>query len=457
MNADPTTGGAPTSAGAFPPGFLWGAATSAYQIEGAAREDGKGESIWDRFVREAGRIRGGDTGDVAADHYHRFPADVALMAELGLGAYRFSVSWPRVLPTGAGRVNAAGLDFYDRLVDELLRRDIAPFVTLYHWDLPQALENAGGWPVRATAEAFAEFAAAVAARLGDRARRFITLNEPWVVANHGYRTGEHAPGRAEPAAALAAAHHLLVAHGLAVRSIRAAAPQADVGITLNFEPKHPATAHPLDLEAAVVAHDRFNRWFLDPIVGRPYPDDGVRASAWQGEEILSGDPELIAEPIDFLGVNYYTREIVGSPLLRGPAGDRAVERTALGWEVYPNGLSEVLDFVVSRSGGLPLYVTENGAAYEDGPDPTIDTDRVSFLARHVAAAARSLEGGVPLRGYFVWSLLDNFEWAQGYAARFGIVRVDYRTQARRVRDSGRLWSTLARTGRIPDQVPGAPS
>jgi beta-glucosidase len=455
MNADPTSRAAPGT-DAFPPGFLWGAATSAYQIEGAAREDGKGESIWDRFVREPGRIRGGDTGDVATDHYHRFAADVALMAELGIGAYRFSVSWPRVLPAGTGRVNAAGLDFYDRLVDELLRRDIAPFVTLYHWDLPQALEDAGGWPARTTAEAFAGFAAVVAGRLGDRVRTFITLNEPWVVANLGYRTGEHAPGRAQPEAALAAAHHLLVAHGLAMRSIRASAPAADVGITLNFEPKHPATAHPLDLEAAGVAHDGLNRWFLDPIVGRPYPDDGLRASGWRGEEILSGDPELIAEPIDFLGVNYYTREIVRSPLLETPVDDRPVERTALGWEVYPNGLAEVLDFVVSRTGGLPLYVTENGAAYDEGANPTVDPDRVSFLARHVGAAARSIKRGVPLSGYFVWSLLDNFEWAQGYAARFGVVRVDYRTQAREIRDSGRLWSTLARTGRIPDQVSEAP-
>jgi beta-glucosidase len=441
----------------FPPGFVWGAATAAYQIEGAPREGGKGESIWDRFVRRPGAIRGGDTGDVAADHYHRYAGDVALMSELGLGAYRFSMSWPRVMPSGTGAVNAAGLDFYDRLVDELAGRGIAPFATLYHWDLPQPLEDAGGWPSRRTAEAFAAFADVVAARLGDRVRAFITLNEPWVVADHGYRTGEHAPGRTEPAAALAAAHHLLLAHGLAVRAIRDAAPGADVGITLNFEPKHAASAHPLDLEAAAVAHDQFNRWFLDPITGSPYPDDGARAWGWTRHEVRPGDMEVIRSPIDFLGVNYYTREIVRSPLLPRSPGEPERERTAMGWEVYPEGLSESLEFVASRTAGLPLYVTENGAAYEDGPDPARDPERVGFLTRHLSAASRSIERGVPLRGYFVWSLLDNFEWAHGYSRRFGIVHVDYATQERRVRDSGRLWSAIARTGRVPDQPRAAPS
>jgi beta-glucosidase len=441
----------------FPPDFVWGAATSAYQIEGAPREDGKGESIWDRFVRRPGAIRGGDTGDVAADHYHRHAKDVTIMAELGLGAYRFSVSWPRVLPAGTGTTNPTGLAFYDRLVDELLGRGIAPFVTLYHWDLPQALEDAGGWPSRDTAEAFAAFAGVVAERLGDRVRAFITLNEPWVVANHGYRTGEHAPGRTEPEAALAAAHHLLVAHGLAVRAIRASASAVDVGITLNFEPKHPAGPHPLDLEAAAVAHDQHNRWFLDPIVGRPYPEDGARAFGWARSEVRAGDMAVIAEPIDFLGVNYYTREVVRSAHLAPVPDDRDRELTSMGWEVYPEGLSETLEFVTSRTGPLPLYVTENGAAYDDGADPVRDADRVRFLARHLAAAVRSIDHHVPLRGFFVWSLLDNFEWAQGFARRFGIVFVNYATQERRIRDSGRLWAGLARTGRIPDQAAAAPS
>jgi beta-glucosidase len=436
---------------AFPEGFVWGAATSAYQIEGAAREDGRAESIWDRFSHTPGRTRGGETGDVATDHYHRFREDVATMGELGLGAYRFSISWPRVLPEGRGGVNEAGLGFYDRLVDELLARGISPFATLYHWDLPQALEDEGGWPSRATAEAFASFAGVVARRLGDRVGALLTINEPFCVSNHGYRTGEHAPGRTEPEAALAAAHHVLVANGLGVRAIREAAPGAPVGIALNFEPKHPATDHPLDLEAAAVAHDQFNRWFLDPIVGRGYPEAGARDWRWDRTEVRPGDMELIGERLDLLGVNYYTRSIVRSPLLP-PVPDRgSPERTAMGWEVYPEGLAETLGFVSSRTGALPLYVTENGAAFEDGPDPARDPDREAFLRRHLDVALRSLHGGVPLRGYFVWSLLDNFEWTHGYGSRFGIVRVDYATQERSVRQSGRMWSRLAATGSLEAQ------
>jgi beta-glucosidase len=432
----------------IPAGFVWGAATAAYQIEGAARTDGRGESIWDRFSHTPGRVTNGDTGDVACDHYHRFRDDVALMAELGLDAYRFSVSWPRVIPAGTGAVNEAGLDFYDRLVDELLAHGIAPHMTLYHWDLPQALEDAGGWPVRATADAFAEYARVVAGRLGDRVTHIATLNEPHIVSDHGYRIGSHAPGRKEPDAAVAAAHHLLLAHGLGMQAIRAAAPGAAAGIALDFEPKHPATPHVLDQEAAIVAHDHFNRWYLDPITGRGYPEDGARAWGWRREEVRDGDMELIAAPIDFLGVNYYSRELVRSPLLpalNGADGDR--ERTAMGWDVYPEGLTETLEFVASRTGDLPLYITENGAAYElDELDPTRDPDRVKFLQRHLDAALDALERGVPLRGYFVWSLLDNFEWAHGYGYRFGIVHVDYATMERKVRDSGRFWAELAGNG-----------
>ena len=437
----------------FPPDLVWGAATAAYQVEGAADADGRGESIWDRFSRTPGRVRNGDTGDVACDHYHRFRGDVALIADLGLSAYRFSVSWPRVIPAGSGSINPAGLDFYDRLVDELVARDIAPFVTLYHWDLPQKLEDAGGWPARSTAQAFAEFAAVVAARLGDRVGHFATINEPHIVSDHGYRTGSHAPGRVDADAALAAAHHLLIAHGLGVQAIRTEAPGGSAGIVLNFEPKHPATEHMLDQEAAAVAHDRFNRWYLDPIVGRGYPEDGWRG--WDSREVLDGDMELIATPIDYLGVNYYSREIVRSPLLaavdRGP-----VERTDMGWEVHPQGLTDVLQFVASRTGDLPLYVTENGAAYDDGAEPTRDPRRVDFLRRHLDAALDALELGVPLRGYFVWSMLDNFEWAHGYAPRFGIVHVDYETQARRVRDSGRFLAAVAQTGRPDVQAAAFP-
>jgi beta-glucosidase len=443
----------------FPPGFVWGTATSSYQIEGASNEDGRGESIWDRFAHAPGRVRNGDTGDVACDHYHRYREDVSLMADLGLSAYRLSVSWPRVLPEGTGRPNEAGLGFYDRLVDELLACGIDPFVTLYHWDLPQALEDAGGWPVRATAEAFGAFAALVAGRLGDRVGHFATLNEPHVVSDHGYRVGSHAPGRTEPEAALAADHHLLVAHALGVQAIRAQAPRAAAGIVLNFEPKHAATPHPLDQEAAAVEHDQLNRWYLDPITGHGYPEEGVRAWGWQREEVLDGDMAAISAPLDFLGVNYYSREIVRSPLLPPlePPADPP-ERTGMGWEVYPAGLTEVLEFVASRTGDLPLYVTESGAAYPpDELDPTLDPERVSFLRRHLEAASTAIQRGIPLRGYFVWSLLDNFEWSHGYAHRFGIIHVDFDTLERRPRDSATFWSAVARSGVLPEaQAPSSP-
>ncbi len=435
----------------FPDGFIWGAATASYQIEGAAREDGRGESIWDRFSHAPGRVRNGETGDVACDHYHRYRDDVALLAGLGLNAYRFSVSWSRVLPTGTGTVNPAGLDFYDRLVDELLAHEIAPFVTLYHWDLPQALEDAGGWPVRATAEAFGDYAGIVAGRLGDRVRSIATINEPWVAADHGYRTGMHAPGRSDPFAAIAAAHNLLVAHGLGMQAIRSAAPRTSAGIVLNLAPIHPASNHPLDLEAAAAEHNWLNRWYLDPLVGRGYPEAPAWAAGHARADIRGGDMELIAAPLDFLGVNYYSRNRARSPILPplGPAGD-PVERTGIGWEVYPAGLGEILDFVVARTGALPLFITENGAAYPvSESEPARDPARVSFLRRHLAVAHQALERGVPLRGYFVWSLLDNFEWAQGYGPRFGVVHVDYETQERRIRDSGRFMGAVARSGRLP--------
>jgi beta-glucosidase len=429
----------------FPPGFVWGAATASYQVEGAVGADGRGESIWDRFAHTPGRVAGGDTGDVACDHYHRYREDVALMADLGLDAYRFSVAWPRIIPDGTGPVNAAGLDFYDRLVDELCARGIAPHATLYHWDLPQALEDAGGWPARATAEAFARYADVVARRIGDRAASIATINEPWCPSYLGYRTGVHAPGRTEPAASLASAHHLLVAHGLAMQAIRAAAPGTPAGIVLNFEPKRPASTHPLDLEAAAVEHDQFNRWFLDPVTGLDYPDVGARAWGWHREEVLPGDMALAAAPIDFLGINYYTSRTVRSPLLM-PLDEAGAspERTSQGWEVHPEGLTEVLELVRSRTGELPLYVTENGAAYESADGDRIrDPERVSYLRRHVEAARTAIGHGVPLKGYFVWSLFDNFEWHEGYAHRFGIVDVDFETQERRVRDSGRYWASLA--------------
>ena len=332
----------------FPAEFVWGAATAAYQVEGAVGEDGRGESIWDRFAHEPGRVAGGDTGDVACDHYHRYREDVALVASLGLQAYRFSVAWPRVMPDGAGQVNTAGLDFYDRLVDELCASGIQPHATLYHWDLPQALEDAGGWPERRIADAFAGYADVVARRLGDRLASLATINEPWCAATMGYLTGEHAPGRCDPAAARAAGHHLLVAHGLAVAAIRAASPATPVGIVLNFEPKRPASGHPLDLEAAADEHDRFNRWYLDPIAGRGYPEQAVQRLGWGREEVRDGDLDLIAAPLDFLGVNYYTSRTVRSSLLPPPAVVEVVEQTDMGWTVDPSGLTEVLELVGSR-------------------------------------------------------------------------------------------------------------
>jgi beta-glucosidase len=431
----------------FPAAFVWGAATASYQVEGAVTAEGRGESIWDRFAHTPGRVWNGDTGDVACDHYHRFREDVALMAEIGLDAYRFSIAWPRVVPDGSGEVNQAGLDFYDRLVDELLANGIEPYATLYHWDLPQALEDAGGWPVRATAEAFARYAEIVAARLGDRVGHLATINEPYVVAELGYGIGTHAPGRVEPEAALAAAHHLLLAHGLATEAIRTSAPGIEVGIVLNLHPKHPATAHMLDQEAAILAHERLNRWYLDPIVGRGYPEEAVREAGWRRDEVRDGDLDLISGQLDFLGVNYYCRHLVRSPLLP-PVTPAGAEETEMGWEVYPPGLVEVLEFAASRTGDLPLYVTENGAAYPlDATDPTRDPERVSYFERHFEAALTAIEQGLPLRGYFVWSLLDNFEWPHGYSYRFGIVHVDFDTLERRVRDSGRFVSRVARGGR----------
>jgi beta-glucosidase len=437
----------------FPAGFVWGAATASYQIEGAAHEGGRGESIWDRFSHTPGNVRNGDTGDVACDHYHHYQHDVALLAGMGLGAYRFSVAWPRVQPAGTGPANDAGLDFYDRLVDELLANGIDPYVTLYHWDLPQALEDAGGWPVRATAEAFGEYAGIVAGRIGDRVRSIATINEPWVAADHGYREGAHAPGRREPAAAVAAAHHLLVGHGLAMQAIRAAAPSVQAGIVLNLGTQAPVSSHPLDLEAAADAHNWLNRWFLDPVVGRGYPEAPRWAAGFRRAEILDGDMALIAQPIDFIGVNYYSRGWVRSPLLP-PVDLGRSEVTGLGWEVYPAGLAEALEFVAARTGDLPLYVTENGAAYPADPDaPERDPERVSYFRRHLTVALDAIERGVPLAGYFAWSLLDNFEWALGYEPRFGIIHVDYETQRRTVRDSARFLGAVARTGRLPDDEP----
>ena len=437
----------------FPEGFLWGASTSAYQIEGAVRADGRGESIWDRFSHTPGHVVNGDTGDVACDHYHRWEEDVALVAELGLSAYRLTVAWPRVVPEGSGPVNEAGLGFYDRLVDALLAKGIEPMVVLYHWDLPQMLEERGGWPARATALAFADYAAVVAARLGDRVRLIATCNEPWCSATLGYLTGEHAPGRRSREGALAAGHHLLLAHGLGAQAIRAAAPGARVGIILDFAPQHPASDDPRDVALAAVADAQRNRWYLDPLTGRGYPEEGVAAHHWAMEEVLPGDLDTICQPLDFLGVNYYSRHVVRSPELpqQAPGLRRPSPHvTDMGWEIYPPGLTETLVRLDAEYRVGPLYVTENGAAFRDAsPAPPFnDLRRIAYLRDHLAAVHTAIEQGAPVRGYFVWSLLDNFEWALGYSQRFGLVHVNHDTQERTVRASGRWYAAAAAAGRV---------
>jgi len=437
----------------FPDQFVWGTATSSYQIEGATQEDGRGPSIWDTFSHTPGKTRGGDTGDVACDHYHRYLTDIGLMRDLGLNAYRFSVAWPRIFPRGRGEPNPKGLAFYDRLVDSLLESGITPWVTLYHWDLPQALQDQDGWPNQETAYAFAEYAAYLSRHLGDRVKHWITLNEPWCSAHLGYYAGVHAPGLRDLALSVQASHHLLLAHGLAVPAIRANAPGAQVGITLNLSPGHPASPDPADV-AAARRYDGFqNRWYLDPLFGFGYPEDMLElyrqaqaAPTWK-----EGDLEAIATPTDFLGLNYYSRAVLKhSP--EAPYYFDGVrsgqEFTQMDWEVYPDGLRELLVRLAREYRPKALYITENGAAY---PDQLIrgqvqDPQRTHYLERHFTAAWQALQAGAPLQGYFVWSLLDNFEWAEGYEKRFGLVYVDFDTQERYIKQSGHWFRAFLREG-----------
>jgi beta-glucosidase len=424
---------------AFPSDFIWGAATASYQIEGAVREDGRGESVWDRFCATPGKVRGGDSGAVACDFYHRYRDDIRLMGELGLDAFRFSIAWPRVLPEGRGRVNAAGLDFYDRVVDQLLAAGIEPFATLFHWDTPQALEDEGGWSRRATAEAFVEYTEAVVARLGDRVRHWMTHNEPWVHAWIGHAWGEHAPGRTSEADAVAAAHHLLLSHGWAVEAIRAAAPDAQVGIVLNLAHAYPATGSPEDEAAAWRVDGEGNRWFLDPIFRGSYPADLLERNELAARVVQDGDLEAIAAPIDFLGVNNYFRFVVGA----GDDGPRFVanpeaQHTDMGWEVHPDGLYRLLVRIARDYAPPAIYVTENGAAFGDvrvHDGAVHDPERIAYLDGHIDAVGRAAAEGAPVKGYFVWSFLDNFEWGHGYSKRFGVVYVDYPTLERVPKDS----------------------
>jgi beta-glucosidase len=436
----------------FPDGFLWGAATSAYQIEGAPLADGAGPSIWHRFSHIPGNIAREETGDIACDHYNRYRGDVALMAELGLQTYRFSISWSRVLPAGRGTVNRAGLDFYSRLVDELLRHGIQPNVTLYHWDLPAALDDAGGWTQRDAAGWFADYAEIVARRIGDRVGLWTTLNEPWVVVDAGYLHGVHAPGRSSASGAVRAAHNLLRAHGTGVQALRAHV-DGRIGIAINLEPKVPASDRPEDVEATRRADAYMNRFYLDGLLRGSYPAelDGIFGDAWP--EVPASDMALIAQPLDFVGINFYKRGVTRHdpsawPVYASLAPQPQNPFTALGpdWEVYPPAFTDVLLWFRDRYGDVPVYVTENGAAFDD-PAPAADgsvddAERVGYLREHLRALHAAIRAGVDVRGYYVWSLLDNFEWSAGYAPRFGIIGVDYRTLERVPKRSARFYADV---------------
>lgn len=452
----------------FPEGFVFGAATSSYQIEGAVHADGRGESIWDRFAATPGAIVDGSSGAVACDHYRLFERDVALMRELGLEAYRFSIAWPRVLPEGRGRVETRGLDFYDRLVDGLLSAGVAPMATLYHWDLPQALEEQGGWPARDTALAFVDYVDVVTRRLGDRVKTWITHNEPWCISVLGYADGHHAPGRRSWPDALAAAHHVLLSHGMATDVIRAASPGAEVGITLNLTHVSPASGSAADERACREVDGVLNRWYLDPLFGKGYPEDIVASHRADGHLppgelpfLQAGDLELMARPIDLLGVNYYSRAIARSR--RVPEADNAPrslhasgEVTDMGWEVHPEGLHRLLCRLWRDYAPRRIVITENGAAYDTppGPDGAVpDTKRIAYLHGHLDATLRACAEGVPVSGYFVWSLLDNFEWAHGYAKRFGIVWVDYETQQRFPKESAWWYRAVIQSHALPESNP----
>ncbi len=444
-----------TSRVTFPKGFVWGSATSSDQIEGAAGEDGRSESIWDRFAKTPGKIKDGSNGDVACDHYHRWREDVDLMKEVGLAAYRFSVAWPRIVPGGRGAVNRPGLDFYSRLVDRLLEKGIVPYLTLYHWDLPQILEDEGGWRNRSTADAFAEYSDVVSRALGDRVKHWITHNEPWCASLVGHAKGHHAPGLHDWSAALTASHHLMLSHGLAVPIVRRNSAGAEVGITLNLSPSIPASKSPQDADAARHHDGYINRWFLEPVFRGQYPGDmiadyealGYLPRDWSAIA-RPGDLPQIAAPTDFFGLNYYNRHVARSERIaekdnqpRTVTVAPSAEHTDIGWEIYADGLFEMLMRVHLDYRPAKILVTENGASYADGPDGrkrVADTKRIRFLRDHLLAARRALDAGVPLEGYFLWSLMDNYEWDHGYTQRFGIAWVDYATQERILKDSA-LW------------------
>jgi beta-glucosidase len=441
----------------FPENFLWGAATASYQIEGAWNKHGKGESTWDRFTHTPGNIRNNDTGDVADDHYRLWKKDIGLMKKIGLKAYRFSIAWPRVLPMGRGKVNQKGLDFYSKLVDGLLKANITPFITLFHWDLPQKLEDEGGWAVRSTTDAFVEYTDVITRAIGDRVKNWITHNEPSVVAWLGYGTGVHAPGLKDYSLSVRAAHHLLLSHGQVVPVIRQNSPNAEVGITLNINWSTPASNSRADLDAVRAGDGEGFRWFADPVYGRGYPSDIIADYTKMGvfsnglDFVQEGDMEVIATPTDFIGLNYYSRHVVransseNDPQIIFANPNTPEHWTEMGWENYPEGLTGVLGRVYFNYQPRKLYITENGASYSTPPDEkgnVPDEFRTNYLRTHFAAMYRAIQAGVPLAGYFVWSLMDNFEWSHGYSQRFGIIWVDYETQKRTMKDSAKWYKNV---------------
>ncbi len=451
----------------FPEGFTWGVGTSSYQVEGGVHEGGRGESIWDRFSHTPGNVANDDTADVTADHFHRWREDVDILAELGVGAYRFSIAWPRIQPTGRGSPNPAGIGFYDGLIDALLERGIQPMPTLYHWDLPQALEDEGGWLERSTVDAFAAYARICFEAFGDRVGTWFTINEPWVAATLGYRIGLHAPGKRDLRLATRASHHLLLGHGVAVEAFRASGRAGRIGIVASLSPTYAASDSDEDRAAAVGSDGYTNRWFLDPVLTGAYPEDMVELFerlAGPLDYIEPGDAARIGTPSDFLGANYYTRRVVsagttdgGLPwTVRPPASD--VRRTDTGWEITPNAFTELLERLARDYPGVPILITENGCVYFDAPDPNgriPDTGRIAFLRDHLVAIHRAIDAGAPVEGYFHWSLLDNYEWAEGFRSRFGLVHVDYPTGRRLIKDSGRAYAAIIQANAVdPDAAAG---
>jgi beta-glucosidase len=446
----------------FPAGFLWGTASASYQIEGAWDHDGKGESIWDRFSHTPGRIKTGETGDVACDFYHRFKDDIAIQAELGLNASRVSISWPRVMPAGHGAINQKGLDFYRRVADALLKKNIEPWVTLYHWDLPQELEDIGGWTNRDVAGYFADYAATVADALGDRIKRWMVFNEPWVFTVLGYHQGLHAPGRRDPTAALNAMHVVNLAQAMGARALRASRHRPGaVGTAFSMSSVH-AASDSADDRAAAERWDRFNNfWFLDTVMKGVYPEIDSGGLLDQRVGAQAGDADAMKEPLDFLGINLYFRTIVARDDNRQMLGLRMVnpevkERTEFGWEVYPDSLGDMVTQVAKRYPGVPLYITENGCSYGDAPggDGRVrDERRISYMRGYLAALWRAIDRGADVRGYFTWTLTDNFEWAEGFRQRFGIVHCDFDTLARTIKDSGYWYRDVARRNAL-DFDPG---